>query len=201
MNLEHALRAQAGRDKDAPDVARELDANASPRQHATAQENLPSDEIFVGRQTIYDRELNVLGYELLFRDANRNEAVFDSGVQATSQVLLHALLDIGLDRIAGTAPIFVNIPEGLISDRITEILPPSRTVLEILESVDFTDEVEARLISLRGSGYRLALDDFVYTEDRARGLDLVDIVKLDIRVFEPRRSPTRSGCYAGTRCN
>jgi hypothetical protein len=110
------LGAQAGRDKDALDVPRELDANASPRQHATASENLPSDEIFVGRQTIYDRELNVLGYELLFRDANRNEAVFDSGVQATSQVLLHALLDIGLDRIAGTAPIFVNIPQGLISD-------------------------------------------------------------------------------------
>jgi hypothetical protein len=129
--------AQAGRDKDALDVARELDANASPRQHAAAPENLPSDEIFVGRQTIYDRELNVLGYELLFRDANRNEAVFDSGVQATSQVLLHALLDIGLDRIAGAAPIFVNIPEGLISDRITEILPPNRTVLEILESVDW----------------------------------------------------------------
>ena len=177
--------AQAGRDKDALDVARELDANASPRQHAASPENLPSDEIFVGRQTIYDRELNVLGYELLFRDANRNEAVFDSGVQATSQVLLHALLDIGLDRIAGSAPVFVNIPEGLISDRITEILPPSRTVLEILESVDFTDEVVARLTTLRGSGYRLALDDFVYTEDRARGLDLVDIVKLDIRVFEP----------------
>jgi c-di-GMP-related signal transduction protein len=177
--------APKGRDEDALDVSRELDANANLRQHAATRENLASEEIFVGRQTIYDRELNVLGYELLFRDANRNEATFDCGVQATSQVLLHALLDIGLNRIAGRAPVFVNIPQGLISDSITEILPPSRTVLEILEGVEFTDEVAARLTSLRGSGYRLALDDFVYAEDQQRGLELVDIVKLDVRVFEP----------------
>jgi len=177
--------APKGRDEDALDVSRGLDANANLRRRATTRENLASEEIFVGRQTIYDRELNVLGYELLFRDANRNEAVFDSGVQATSQVLLHALLDIGLNRIAGPVPVFVNIPQGLISDSITEILPPSRTVLEILEGVEFTDEVAARLTSLRGSGYRLALDDFVYAENQQRGLGLVDIVKLDVRVFEP----------------
>lgn len=172
------------RDNDALDGSRELDARTNVRPAATREEPAV-DEIFVGRQTIYDRELNVIGHELLFRDTNRNEASFECGVRATAQVLLHALLDIGLDRIAGTAPVFVNIPQGLISDSITEILPPNRTVLEILEDVDFTEEVAARLTSLRASGYRLALDDFVYAEDRARVLESVDIVKLDVRVFEP----------------
>jgi c-di-GMP phosphodiesterase len=174
-----------GRDKDTLDGARELGARSGLRQRVKTGKNPAGDDVFVGRQSIYDRELNVIGYELLFRDANRNEAAFECGVQATSQVLIHALLDIGLDRIAGTTPVFVNIPQGLIGDSITEILPPSRTVLEILESVDFNDEVAARLASLRGQGYRLALDDFVYSEERAGELELVDIVKLDVRVFEP----------------
>ena len=172
--------------KDEP--SSELRGQAETRQPAaegTAAKSRAGDEIYVGRQALYDRSLQIIGYELLFRSGGRNAAAFESGPQATSQVLLHALLDIGLERIAGANPIFVNIPHDLISDSITEILPPGRTVLEILEDVVFTDEVTARLASLRKAGYKLALDDFVYTEERDRGLALADIVKVDVRMFEP----------------
>jgi EAL and modified HD-GYP domain-containing signal transduction protein len=178
------FRAPTGRNKDTLDASRKLEVRKASLPHASDRADAASEEIFVGRQAIYDRTLNLIGHELLFRDAERDVAAFECPVQATSQVLLHALLDIGLDRIAGTASVFVNIPQGLISDSITEILPPHRTVLEILEGVDFNDEVAARLTSLRGSGYRLALDDFVYSEERARELELVDIVKVDVRVFD-----------------
>jgi c-di-GMP phosphodiesterase len=179
-----AISSPTGGDEDVLDGSRQPDGRKSLRPRASNQEEQASQEVFVGRQAIYDRELNVIGHELLFRDANRNEAAFECPVLATSQVLLHALLDIGLERIAGTTAVFVNIPQGLIGDSITEILPPNRTVLEILEGVDFNDEIAARLTSLRSKGYRLALDDFVYSDERAPELELVDIVKVDIRMFD-----------------
>ena len=44
-------------------------------------------DIFVARQPIFDRELDVAGYELLFRGANENVAIFSDHDEATSTVV------------------------------------------------------------------------------------------------------------------
>lgn len=142
------------------------------------------ERVFVGRQPIYDRQLNLYAHELLFRGNRDNQAAFQSGAQATSDVILNALFDLGLDQIGGKAPVFVNIPEDLIEDRIAEILPADRCVLEILEDVVFREEIVERLAQLRWAGYRLALDDFCYSPEKAGVIGMVDIVKLDIRACD-----------------
>lgn len=58
---------------------------------------------FVGRQPIFDRSLDVFGYELLFR-AN-SEATFAGpldGDMATSRVVTNAIAEFGLDSLVGT---------------------------------------------------------------------------------------------------
>ncbi|MGA7410953.1 MAG: EAL domain-containing protein [Bryobacteraceae bacterium] len=138
------------------------------------------EEVFLGRQPIYDRNLHVIGHELLFRSSSDNVATIASGSQATFQVIMNALFDLGLDRIASNVPVFVNMPQDLIMDRVPEILPADRCVLEILENVVFQDDILERLAHLRAAGYRLALDDFVYSEDLDHILPMVDIVKIDV---------------------
>ena len=98
---------------------------------------------------------------------------------------MNALFDLGLERLAGKVPVFVNIPEDLIEDRIAEVLPPDRCVLEVLEDVVFREEIVVRLIQLKAAGYKLALDDFTYTPDKAHIVEIVDFVKLDIRALDP----------------
>jgi len=44
-------------------------------------------DIFVGRQPIYGRNLDVYAYELLFRGGDANYADFAEGDRATSQVI------------------------------------------------------------------------------------------------------------------
>src|SRR5208283_5225626 len=88
-------------------------------------------------------------------------------------------------RIASNVPVFVNIPQDLIMDRVAEILPADRCVLEIMEDVVFRDDILQRLAQLRAAGYRLALDDFVYSEDKHPILEMVDIVKLDVLALKP----------------
>lgn len=160
-------------------------ANNGASQVSTDQQAPHFEEVFLGRQPIYDRDLHVIGHELLFRGSSENVAVIASGSQATFQVIMNALFDQGLDRIAGNVPVFINMPQGLIMEQLAEILPADRCVLEILEDVVFRDDLLDRLAQLRAAGYRLALDDFVYREDKDPILEMVDIVKLDVLALKP----------------
>ncbi len=142
-------------------------------------------DVFIGRQPIYDRQLRLFAHELLFRSSHENSAEFDAPDKATSQLLIHSMLDIGLNQIAGDLPVFVNLTEEVILNGVALILPPGRCVLEILESVRFTPEVLTALQDLKDREYKLALDDFVYgTQPAAQqdaALELADFVKLDVQ--------------------
>jgi EAL and modified HD-GYP domain-containing signal transduction protein len=62
--------------------------------------------------------------------------------------------------------------------------PASQSVIEVLEDVRREPEVIAGCRRLVESGYRLALDDYVWEDDDPL-LDLVSIVKLDVLALAP----------------
>ncbi|MGA7801649.1 MAG: HDOD domain-containing protein [Gammaproteobacteria bacterium] len=138
-------------------------------------------DIFIGRQPIYDGALTVQGYELLFRSGPDNHAVVANGDQATSQVILNAFVDIGLDQLVGTAPAFINLTRNFLVRSEPLPLPPDRVVLEVLEDIQVDDTVLAAVRRLANQGYTIALDDFVFREELRPLLELAEIVKIDIR--------------------
>lgn len=137
--------------------------------------------IFIGRQPIYDNSMRVFAYELLFRAVgDDNQAVFEDGDVATTQVLVNSIIEIGLDRIVGERPAFFNMTRNyLLSDHP---LPFSgeRIVLEVLEDVLIDDELLGALKSHSDKGYIIALDDFVFKESLRSLIEIADIVKIDI---------------------
>jgi c-di-GMP-related signal transduction protein len=62
-------------------------------------------EFIVGRQPIFDAQLRVHGYELLFRDLSSSRP---SGETMTADVLVHAGLDMGLPSLVGDKLVFIN---------------------------------------------------------------------------------------------
>ena len=56
-------------------------------------------ELYLARQPIFNRDLELYGYELLYRSGMVSNADFKNEDQATSQVLLNTVVDIGLERI------------------------------------------------------------------------------------------------------
>src|SRR5207244_4144263 len=54
-------------------------------------------DVFVARQPIFNRDLEVVGYELLFR--SREAQAIPSPEGATASVVLNAFTEIGLERI------------------------------------------------------------------------------------------------------
>ena len=60
-------------------------------------------ELLVGRQPIFNRTMEVYAYELLYRSGDGNHAVFSDADQATTQVVLNALVEMGLESIGDGA--------------------------------------------------------------------------------------------------
>lgn len=144
-------------------------------------------DVFIARQPIFDRELKVYAYELLFRRADVRDANVIDGDQATSQVILNAFTVIGLDELVGPHPAFINMTRGfLLQDRRVPF-PVDRVVLEVLETIEPDAEVVAALQDLSRQGYRLSLDDFIFHETLLPLVKLADIIKVDVMVLTPEQ--------------
>jgi EAL and modified HD-GYP domain-containing signal transduction protein len=136
-------------------------------------------EVYLGRQPILDRAWNVVGYELLYRAGRANFCDLADGVAATSQVIVNAVLGVGLDRLLGGKPAFINFDRTLLLGDWTMLLPPGKAVIEILETVPPDNEVLAACHHLRCQGYSLALDDCLDDARTAAFAPFVDILKVD----------------------
>lgn len=141
-------------------------------------------EVFVGRQPIYDREMRVRAYELLFRSSNDNQARFIDGDEASTEVIHGTFMDLGLESIAGDKTVFINLTRNLLMSEGILAFPSDRVVLEVLEDVEIDDDLLAALRLLSKKGYRIALDDFVYHAGPQPLLALADIVKVDLEQLQ-----------------
>ncbi|MGD1070294.1 MAG: EAL domain-containing protein [Bryobacteraceae bacterium] len=138
-------------------------------------------EVYLGRQPILDRGRNVIGYELFHRSSTANFCDATDGVMATSGVIVNAVLGVGLDRLLGGKPAFVNFDRTLLLGDWTTLLPPDKAVIEILETVPPDHEVLSACHKLRRQGYALALDDCLDDERTAAFAPFVDILKVDFQ--------------------
>lgn len=138
--------------------------------------------IYIGRQPIFDTRLDVYAYELLYRDGEGNvaEIAEGDGDRATAEVVANAFVEMGIAQVSSGKPVFINLTEGFIEQGLTHLFPPEQVVAEILEEVDASESVVAKVKELKDAGYLIALDDFVFRENLAGLVRQADIIKLDI---------------------
>ncbi|MFM0077620.1 EAL and HDOD domain-containing protein [Paraburkholderia sediminicola] len=151
----------------------------------------PGDaDVFVARQPVMDRAGRVVAYELLFRDGPTGGARIGDELRCTTAVIERAVGSIGLERLAGSKACFLNCPHDFLFSDYPYVLPASRFVLEILESVELTSDLSRRCSELRGAGFQIALDDVRSMTDEIRWfLPSVDIVKIDWPFVERAELP------------
>ncbi len=137
-------------------------------------------DIFIGRQPIFGRDLKLFAYELLFRSGTANHAGQFDGDQATSQVIVNVFMELGLDQIVGTHWAFINMTRAFITATAPLPFPRDRVVLELLEDIRPDPEVIEGLRSFTDQGYQVALDDFIYHESLRPLVELAHIVKIDL---------------------
>jgi len=141
-----------------------------------------SEQLHLGRQPILDRSKQVVAFELLFRNSQAtNMADHFCDSEATTKVISNAFNELGMDSVLGSCLGFINVNEAMLLDDVIELLPKSKIVYEILETVEINEAIIARCRQLKSLGYQLALDDvFELSEGLALILPHIDIVKIDI---------------------
>lgn len=138
------------------------------------------EDIFLARQPIYDRQLELIGYELLYRDTHQPRASFVDGARASSQLIINTFMGFGLENIVGSNPAFINLTHDFFIDSQPIPMRQEQVVLEVNERLLPDPQVVAGLQQLADKGYVIALDDFVYKPELEPLLRLARIVKIDL---------------------
>ena len=97
-----------------------------------------------------------------------------------ADAMVHAFIDIGLDQLSAGRSAFMNFTREMLLTRAYRLLPQEPVVIELRETVEPDEDVEAACEELVDSGYTLALDDFIWGRGYGRLLELATIVKVNV---------------------
>jgi EAL and modified HD-GYP domain-containing signal transduction protein len=139
-------------------------------------------DVYVGRQPIFDKNLKVFAYELLYRSRTHSNpaAAGITGDQATTEIIVNGFMEIGLDRLVGHKLAAINLTENFLLGDNKLPFSPKQVILEILEDVRVTPELVEAVSRLSKSGYIIALDDYIFNPEHEPLLNLAKIVKIDL---------------------
>lgn len=140
------------------------------------------NDIFVGKQAIFTTEKEIFAYELLFRgNPYQNFYKAPNGDRATARLLENSLLEFDLAKLTKKRPAFINFSAELLMKDFIEVLPKEFIVIEILETAQPTERFVKRCQKLKHMGFKLALDDFVFSPQYESLIALADYIKIDFR--------------------
>lgn len=136
-------------------------------------------DIFVGRQPIYNRNLGIFGYEMLFRADNKSTAKLSED-GATSQVIINTFIDMGLDNLVGNSKACINLTERFLLNDDALPLPPDRVILDVQSNIPINKYTLSAIQRLKDNGFTIALENFYETPNFSALLKLANIFKMDV---------------------
>ncbi|WP_029408382.1 EAL and HDOD domain-containing protein [Thiomicrorhabdus sp. Milos-T2] len=155
---------------------------------STSAEKSDFVDIFVGRQPIFNQNMEVMAYELLFRgNTQDNHAMIIGGDAASAQVMMNVFGEMGLTEVLGEHRGFINFTEGLLLREYQPFFPRRSIVIEVLEDVKVTPKLISSLAKLKEMGFTIALDDYIFNPKLMPLEEFADIIKVEILEVGPKQ--------------
>ncbi len=136
-------------------------------------------DAFIARQPIFDRQNQVYGYELLFREGADTFFRGADGDFATGSLISDAVHLHGLTKLTEGRKCFVNFTRASQLNELYTVLPADSTVVEVLETVEPDGPLIEACQRARSAGYLLALDDYILQPRFEILLPLIDVLKVE----------------------
>lgn len=137
--------------------------------------------MFAARQPILDIDKKLHAYEVLFRDSLENVFPEIDANEATSRLIAESQFNLGLEKIIGSKPAFINFTLDTLIKNYPTCIPPEQLVIEILETVQPGKRLLAQCQQFKEQGYTIALDDYIHQPVWRHFYPFVDIIKVDFR--------------------
>lgn len=142
-------------------------------------------DIYVGRQPIFDRKMDVFGYELLYRNSMNNFYEGSDDNKSTAELINNSFLSMHFYELTSGTKAFINFSQDMIIEEIPLLLPKESIVVEVLERIEINDELIESCKNLSRNGYTIALDDFIFDESYIPLIEIAHIIKIE---FPDRKS-------------
>ncbi|MCC5854195.1 MAG: HDOD domain-containing protein [Idiomarina sp.] len=136
---------------------------------------------YIARQPILDRQQRVYGYELLFRDSEKNVFPDVHPDEATSKLLLQQHLIGDIHNVCLGKLAFINFHTNTLLHKFPGFLSTESTWIEVLETVEVTPKLVTACKKAHELGYRIALDDHDFNDKWHELLPYVSLIKVDIQ--------------------
>ncbi len=136
---------------------------------------------YIARQPIFNADKSLYAYELLYRESLDN--VFPVGTsdgQATGRLFFNALMLMGIEKLTGFQPAFINLSTDAILGDFPKLLQPRSAVIEIVERATSIPKIVNRIKRLKQEGYQFALDDYDGADKWQAILPFMDFIKLEV---------------------
>lgn len=134
---------------------------------------------YAARQPILDRDKELVGYELLFRDGVDNVFPNIDGDEATSRLIEGSQFNFGLEDLTDDKPAYINFTLDTLQKGYPTLLGKDQIVVEILETIQPGKRLLAIVKDLKEKGYTLALDDYIHQPVWRHFYPYIDIIKID----------------------
>ena len=140
------------------------------------------EPVCVARQPVFQRDMGIWGYELLFRGKETSSgAHFQDPETATSQVIADGFVIAQAGMASGTK-VLINFSERMIQEDAPFAMPAGH-VVELLEDIPPSAEILRKCHEFKND-YLLAADDYTGDAKYHPLINLVDIVKVDVLHME-----------------
>ncbi|BDF94976.1 HDOD domain-containing protein [Pseudoalteromonas haloplanktis] len=134
---------------------------------------------YAARQPILDRNKELVGYELLFRDGVDNVFPDIDGDEATTRLIEGSQFNFGLEDLTDNKPAYINFTLETLQKGYPTLLGKDQIVVEILETIQPGKRLLAIVKELKEKGYTLALDDYIHQPVWRHFYPYIDIIKID----------------------
>jgi len=136
--------------------------------------------MFIARQPIFNDQLEVYGYELLFRLNSQSSQFGGISSQGATAAVITGLYESGIENIVEDKLAFINFDEIFIHSDALELIKPDQMVVEMLEKVKIDAPLMTRLKTIKDQGYKIALDDFEESYQSYPLSPFADFIKYDL---------------------
>lgn len=140
-----------------------------------------NEKIFLARQKIYNKKHDIFGYELLYRNSEKNKFPINTSPTYATLNLISNIFLIGAGTVMNKKYVFINFTQDLILNHTPNIMSEKYVVVELLENMKVTSELLKAICILRKRDYIIALDDVEFEEHISGFGNNIDIYKIDFK--------------------
>lgn len=144
-------------------------------------------KVYVARQPIYNSDKSLFGYELLYRDSDKNCYSNINEDKATRELTYNVLSEFDFYSLTNEKYGFINFTKESLMSELPLFFNPNNIIIEILENVDLDQSLIDRILFLKEKNYKFALDDFIDDGTYDAIVPYIDIIKVEYSLLDEEK--------------